>query len=156
MGNFSNTKLGIKIKLNKGFFQDIMRYKNVTDANGYVHQTGTTISSSTFRFDIPGLSMQLPNTFNGFIHEDSIFDPNMNKIEGSEFELIYNDGEIIFKIDGITQSSNLVNIQRVTQSGLNEMILQFNLGHQPELSPRLDELFIKEIEVYSWKGKLKK
>jgi len=154
-GNFSSKKLGVRIKLSKGFFQYIMRYHYATDAYGNVHPSGTLTSNSDFRFDIPGLSMRLPNPFNGHIHEDSVFNANLNKLEGTEFELIYNEGERIFKIDGVRQSSSLVNIEPVTQAGLEDMVLQFNLGHQPELSPRLDELFIQEIEVYTWKGKLK-
>ena len=32
--------------------------------------------------------------------------------------------------------------------------IEFTIGHQPEFSPRLDPLFIDEIEIYTWQGEL--
>lgn len=147
-------KIGIKVKLNKGYFQNILTYFYTTDINGVITgEKGDRISHSNFRFEFNGLNFEIPHPSAGRIHKDSIFNPNIDKLEGVEFEIIYNKGEKIFKIDGISQSLNLIyfNYSPMVNKHLD---IEFSIGHQPEFSSSIDELYIDEIEIYTWKGEL--
>lgn len=140
-------KIGIRVTVNKGFFQELIRYKQVTP----YQTTGTTVIKSKFSMTTPNFSMNLPNALNGFIHEDSVMNFEANKLTGSTFELIYNLGERLFYLDGMKQSIERVNIQKYStgNSGLN---FDLYLGHETELSPMLMELYIEKIEVFTWDG----
>ena len=153
ISNIPKDKLGMRIKLNKGFFQYMSR-------NHYIDQfgnsSGIVTSESSFRFDSPGIQMQIANVFRGSYNEDSTVNENLNKIEGVEFVMIYNEGERLFFIDGVKADNNLINISNATITNQIGFDFQFILGHQPEFSPRLDELFIEELEVFTWQGKYPK
>lgn len=151
-----NNKLGVRIKLNKGFFQYMVRQHNSIDQFGNQNKTGTVISESYFRFNSPSIQMQISNSFNGWFHEDSTVNEDFNRIEGIEFEMIYNEGEKILIIDGIKVDNKLVNISNATITNQIGIDFQFTLGHQPEFSPRLDELYIEELEVFTWQGEYPK
>jgi hypothetical protein len=149
-------KLGVRIKLNNGFFQYMVRYTNSIDPLGNPSTQGSVISQSYFRFNSPGIQMQIANSFNAWFHEDSIVSEDFNKIEGIEFEMIYNKGEKILFIDGLKVDNKLVNISNATITNQIGIDFQFTLGHQPEFSPRLDELYIEELEVFTWQGEYQK
>ena len=151
--NLPKDKLGLRIKLNKGYFQHMIRFKNAVDPNGHPFKAGSNISESSFSFDSPYIKMTIPNSYNAWFHEDSIVSENFNKLEGIEFEIIYNQGEKILFIDGVKVDSKLAYFQNSNIAYDNNIIFKFMLGHQPEFSPRLDELYIEELEVYTWKGK---
>ena len=151
--NIPKDKLGVRIKLNKGFFQYMVRYTNSIDPLGNPSTPGTVISNSYFRFNSPGIQMQIASSFNGRFHEDSTVNEDFNRIEGIEFEMIYNEGERILIIDGVKVDNKLVNISNATITNQIGIDFEFTLGHQPEFSPRLDELFIEELEVFTWQGK---
>ena len=148
-------KLGLRIKLNKGFFQHMVRRKNDTfDQFGNPSTSGTVISSSYFLFRSAGVQMEIANSFKGWFMEGTTVNENFNKLEGVEFELIYNEGEKLLFINGVKSDADLVNISGggtiLNQVGID---FDFNLGHMPEFSPRLDELFIDDLEVFTWNGK---
>jgi len=151
--NIPNDKLGVRIKLNKGFFQYMVRYHNSIDPLGNPSTPGSVISESYFRFNSPSIQMQIANSFNGWFHEDSTVNDDFNRIEGIEFEMIYNNGEKLVYIDGVKVDKSLVNISNATIQNMTGIDFQFTLGHQPEFSPRLDELYIEELEVFTWQGK---
>lgn len=146
-------RLGIRIKLNRGFFQEMVRYHNSVDPFGNPSTPGHVISESSFHFISPNIQMSFINPFNARFHEDSTVSENFNRIEGVEFVLINNLGETIFIIDGVKVNPKLANISKATITNQEGIDLRFKLGHQPEFSPRLDELFIEELEIFTWKGK---
>lgn len=153
ISNIPKDKLGIRIKLNKGFFQYMSRYHYI-DQN--MNTSGIVVSESDFRFNSPGIQMQIANVFKGMYHENSTVSPDFNKIEGVEFEMIYNEGETLFFIDGVKADNKLINISTATITNQVGIDFQFTLGHLPEYSPRLDELYIEELEVFTWQGKYPK
>lgn len=145
-------KLGVRIKLKKGFFQYMVRYYNSTDPLGNPSTPGAVISESYFRFNSPNVQMQIANPFTARFHEDSTVSENFNRIDGVEFEMIYNEGVRIFLIDGVKVDNKLINISNSNITYQVGMDFRFELGHQPEFSPRQDELFINELEVFTWEG----
>ncbi|MNY00198.1 hypothetical protein D3C86_1326820 [compost metagenome] len=156
ISNIPKDKLGLRIKLNKGFFQYMVRQEsNAFDQFGNPATKGTAVSQSYFTFKTSQVQMQIANTFKGWFMEGTTVNEDFNRIEGVEFELIYNEGEKILFIDGVRSDVNLVNINGGggTFFDIAGMEFEFNLGHMPEFSPRLDELFIDELEVFTWSGK---
>lgn len=151
--NIPKDKLGLRIKLNRGFFQHMIRYINSVDQFGNPSTPGSVISESYFRFDSPGIQMQIASTFNGRFHEGSTVNDDFNRIGGIEFEMIYNEGEKLLFIDGVKVDNKLANISNSTITNQIGIDFQFTLGHQLEFSPRLDELYIEELEVFTWQGK---
>lgn len=143
-------KIGIRVKLNKGYFQEIGRYYD-TIINGNHSQPGVMLTNSEFIFRFNSFYIELPNYFNGRVHRDSILNLNLNKLEGKEFEIIYNEGESIFKIDNVKYRSDLFYIDYQSYPN-NNLRMKFQLGHLPELSPRKDTLYVDEIEIYTWTG----
>jgi hypothetical protein len=139
--------------LNKGFFQYMVRYYNSVDPLGNPSTPGTVISNSYFRFSSPSIQMSIANPFTARFHEDSTVSDDFNKIEGIEFELIYNEGERILFIDGVKVDNKLANISKANITNQTGIDFEFTLGHQPEFSPRLDELYIEELEIFTWIGK---
>ena len=144
-------KLGMRIKLEKGFFQQITTYKD-TVVNGYAVQHGAIVLESHLRVRFNDFQITVPHWNYGYIHESIGVNPDLYKIEGQEFEVISDRGQIIFLIDGIQAPSEYVGINQMTTLS---SYMEFKLGHQPEFSPRLDELFIDELEIYTWDGDLK-
>ncbi len=154
ISNIPKDKLGLRIKLNKGFFQYMVRQEsNSVDQFGNPATSGTVVSNSYFTFKSSGVQMEIVNSLKGWFMEGTTVSEDFNRIDGHEFELIYNEGEKILFIDGVRSDVNLVNISGGTILNQVGMDFQFNLGHQPEFSPRLDELFIEELEVFTWNGK---
>lgn len=145
--NLPEDKIGLRVTLNRGYFQELTRYEQVTS---YL-QSGTRVIESTLRMTTPRFLMTIPNSMSGMINEDSVMNYNASKLKGTTFELIYNDGERLFYIDGIKQAANKVNIQKYItgDTGLN---FNLRLSHEAELSPMLMELFIDKIEVFTWDG----
>lgn len=143
-----STKIGIRILLKKGFFQDISIYRNEG-----VSQSGVRLLFSSFEIHYNSFSIYLPSRLNGDIHEDSTLNLNLNKLEGKEFEIIYNNGECFAKIDGVKYSSNILTFNYPGYPNV-PLSMKFQLGHLPELSPRQDTLYIDEIEVYTWSGEM--
>lgn len=150
--NIPNDKLGVRLTLEKGFFQQMVRYSNSVDQFGNLTKSGDVISESSFRFTTPSIQMTIANPFNAGFPADSVVSEDFNRINGVVFEMIYNNGEKIFFIDGVKVDQNLVNISKATITNQVGIDFQFLLGHQPEFSPRLDELYIKELEVFTWQG----
>lgn len=72
----------------------------------------------------------------------------------NNFELIWNEGERLFYLDGVQRSSDLVYIQKygTGDSGLN---FDLHIGHESELLPMLMELYIEKIEVFTREGEYK-
>jgi hypothetical protein len=148
-------KVGIRVKLNNGFFQYIETYHDTVDALGHPCQSGTIPSFSDLRLDFNCLDIWFPNPNNGRFHRDSVIDYNIaNKVTGKEFEIIYDKGKKQCFIDGIEQATDIVyfNWQNIANQPLN---IEFDLGHLSFLNPRVDELFVDEIEIYTWTGEKK-
>lgn len=140
-------KIGVRIKLKQGYFQYIDRLL----ATDEVSKTTELLLFSTFDIRINRFSLQFPNTFNKTINQGEQIDLEYNKITGTEFEVIYDEGKKTFLIDGISQNLNKINFDE--HSGANQPLsMKFDLGHLPELSPKLEKLIIDEIEVYTWTG----
>jgi len=148
-------KVDIRVKLNKGYFQDILTYHDTVDALGHPCQSGTRPSFSNLRLDFNCLDVYFPNTNNGIFQRDSVIDyNNANKVIGKEFEIIYDNGKKKYFIDGIEQANDniFINWQNIVNQPLN---IEFDLGHLAFLNPRADELFVDEIEIYTWTGEKK-
>jgi hypothetical protein len=141
-------KIGIKLILKEGYFQWLSRAFDTIDGPGAI------ISSSTFQLSFNSIDVRFPRTLTRF-HRDSVIDFNTkDKLIGKEFEIIYDNGNKTLKIDGIEQP--IENVWLNWQNMWNiPLSIEFNLGHLPELSPRMDKLFVDEIEIYTWTGELK-
>ena len=79
--------------------------------------------------------LELCLIFSIFAHEDNQ--------EGG----VVDSEKMVFIVD-----HSLVNISHSTIQNMTGIDVQFTLGHQPEFSPRLDELYIEELEVFTWQG----
>jgi hypothetical protein len=149
--------VGIRIRLNRGHFNRIVRYRDSVYPNGspsrYSVSTPLTswlfLSYNKFDLSLPGVSDHM------YVHEDSAIDLSANRIDGSYFEVIHNKGEWSFFVDGVEHSMEKVGLG--ANSGISQPLrLEVRLGHQPELNPQLDELFIDDIEIYTWCGDMPK
>jgi hypothetical protein len=140
-------KFGMRVTVNKGFFQDLVRFQQVTS----YQKTGTSVIKSSFRMTTPNFLMTIPDGTSGWINEDSVMNFEASKLTGTNFELIWNKGERLFYLDGVKQSADRVNIQKyfTGDTGLN---FDLYLGHETALSPMLMELYIEKIEVFTWDG----
>jgi len=146
-------RVGIRIRLNRGDFNKIVRYRDSVYPNGspWRYSVSTPLTSwlllryNKYTLSLPGVSDHM------YVHEDSAIDLSANRINGSHFEVIHNNGEWSFIVDGVEHSMEKVGLG--ANSGISQPLrLEFRLGHQPELNPQLDELFIDDIEIYTWCG----
>lgn len=146
-------KIGVRIKLNKGYFQEIERFYD-TIINGTLSQSGEVILQSKFHLYFNSFWIEFPNYNYGIVHRDSTLNINLNKLIGKEFEIIYDEGNRFLNIDGIDYSADnfFLNYQNHPNHNL---YMKFELGHLPEISPRKDTLYVDEIEIYTWTGSFK-
>jgi len=84
--NFFLKKIGIKVKLNAGYFQNITRYHDTVDVFGHPCQEGELVTYSTFTLDFNSLNIIFPNPYNGIFQRDSLLDLNANKLVGTELK----------------------------------------------------------------------
>lgn len=143
-------RLGIRLKLDQGYFQRLSQYHD-TVISGQLSQVGSSVSTSSMRLYFNDIEMTLPSPIYGRTHRDSILDPDAFRIEGLEFEFIADAGQKIFLVDGVEHPIEEVyfNVNGTTTHPLS---LEFTLGHNNELDPRVDHLFVDEVEIYTWIG----
>lgn len=146
-------RVGIRIQLNKGHFNKIVRYRDSIYPNGNPsrYSVSTPLTSwlflhyNKYSLSLPGVSDFM------YVHVDSTIDVNANRINGFNFEFIYTHGEWRFIVDGVERTTEKVGLG--ANSSISQPLrLELRLGHQPELNPQLDELFIDDIEIYTWCG----
>jgi hypothetical protein len=141
--------IGVRVQLSKGFFQSISVYRDTVDQYGNPVQHGATFSHSRLTLDFNAVNIIFPNPYNGRVNFDAVIHEDFNRLEGSLFEVTYRNGEKQLTIDGISFDPDLVYINYSNRQN-HPLDLSFDLGHQPELSPRLDELYIDQIEIFTW------
>lgn len=139
-------KIGFRIKLNKGSFNQVMRAHEGSSAAGSIELSSwMRLSYNRFFLSMPGGELTV-------IHADSALETMSNRIEGSEFELVYDDGQTTMFIDGLEASMDKVGF--AGNSGVSQYLdIQFRVGHQSEFNPMISELFVDDIEIYTWCGK---
>lgn len=144
------SRLGIRVKLAQGYFQGLTQWHD-TVVSGLPSQIGTSASTSRLRLSFNDIEMTLPDPTFGRTHRDSTFDADAFKIEGQEFELIADRGTRIFRVDGVDHALSEVyfNVNGMSNHPLN---IEFTLGHNTALDPRIDHLFVDKIEIYTWSG----
>ncbi len=148
-------KVGVKIKLSEGYFQTLIKYHDTVDVLGHPTREGAFYVTSTFRLRFNSLEVEIPSWEDGWFQRDSVIDVNTkNKLSGKEFEVIYDNGKKTFLIDGVEQSFNKIGLYWQNMSNY-PLDIEFDLGHMPELFPRVDKLFVDEIEIYTWTGEKK-
>jgi hypothetical protein len=134
--------LGIRITLDQGYFQRLTRWTG---------NVGSVRAQSTLRLDFNGVEIYIPNPSYGGTSTDVAFEPDAFKIEGYVFELLVEDGNKVFRVDGVEHPLDEVyfNVHNMVNKPLS---MQFTLGHMSELDPRVDHLFVDRIEVFTWTG----
>ncbi len=144
------TRLGMRITLAQGYFQVLNQWHD-TVITGVATQVGSFASTSRLRLDYNNIEMTLPHPNFGRTHRDSTFDADAFRIDGQEFELIADRGDRIFRVDGIEHplSEAYFNVNGMSNHPLS---IEFTLGHNTALFPRVDHMFVDKIEIYTWTG----
>lgn len=139
--------IGIKVKLNEGFIQDLFFIDSINGNNTYGH----ALLNSNFHFHCGKHYLTFPNT-------DALTDTidlTKNKYTGSEFVFlsntnweeskIYIDGSEIAYEGGGTQWYD-------AQGNTFDFEFWFHIGYGQELMPFEIDLFIESIEIFTWEG----
>ncbi|MBK8498374.1 MAG: hypothetical protein IPL52_06040 [Flavobacteriales bacterium] len=144
------SRLGMRITLAQGYFQVLTQWHD-TVISGVASQVGSFASTSRLRLNYNDIEMTLPHPSFGRTHRDSTFDADAFRIDGQEFELIADRGDRIFRVDGIEHplSEAYFNVNGMSNHPLS---IEFTLGHNTALFPRVDHLFVDKIEIYTWTG----
>lgn len=144
------SRLGMRITLAQGYFQVLTQWHD-TVISGVASQVGSFASTSRLRLNYNDIEMTLPHPSFGRTHRDSTFDADAFRIDGQEFELIADRGDRIFRVDGIEHplSEAYFNVNGISNHPLT---VEFTLGHNAALFPRVDHLFVDKIEIYTWTG----
>jgi len=135
-------KIGIRVTLDQGYFQQLTRYEG---------NSGSIESKSKLRLFYNSMWIIMPNFNFGRTHIDSLFDPDAYKVEGILFEFISDEGENIYRVDGLDHPWEEVYFNKHPTSNYS-LYLEFTIGHADFLDPRIDNLFIDELEIFTWKG----
>ncbi len=147
-GDPIDNNIAVRIELNQGVFQTV----GFTTPNQYGGYTYATQIESTLRLVYKGFNLTLPSMGYGKVPEGQILNPWLNRSAGKLFEVIVEKNSAPkFLIDGIEFSNKYIDCS-FFNSASNNVELQFQLGHQPEYSPRTDYLWIEKVEVYTWQG----
>jgi len=144
------SRLGMRITLAQGYFQVLTQWHD-TVISGVASQVGSFASTSRLRLNYNDIEMTVPHPSFGRTHRDSTFDADAFRIDGQEFELIADRGDRIFRVDGIEHplSEAYFNVNGMSNHPLT---VEFTLGHNAALFPRVDHLFVDKIEIYTWTG----
>lgn len=141
-------KIGIKIKLSKGYFQWLSLIDSVSGGITSSH----TLRNSSFHMQCGKHSVTFPL---GYKNTDTI-DLSRNLYQGSEFIFLsYEEWE--WKRNRVYIDGEVIDYKGNTKwigSSNNDFDFEFwvNIGYGQELMPHEIDLFIESIEIFTWEG----
>lgn len=144
-------KIGVRFSLDSGSFYQVNRWHDTIGVYGQPTETGDFPVRSIMTFRYNRIAASFPSFESSRVHRDSVFEVYHNRIEGSRFELIYDEGEFTLFIDEVEYLEENISVSDYWGEPVY-LSIDFNLGHLPELNPRIEGIQISDFEIYTWCG----